>query len=229
MAIDNSSLYKSLGLSLKSNSVPAASKNENMGKGELAIKDFLSLMTTQLKNQDPLKPMESGEFLGQIASFATVSGIEDLQKSFGSFATSMKSEQALKGSALVGHSVLVPSAAGNHTSSSPLSGVINVKPKVTDLSVQIYDSKGSLVDTQKIGPSSGNVKFTWDGKSSDGKTLAEGVYTLKATGTVDGKVTSFATATMGKVESVLVNNKNGLIVNLAGIGAVPFAKVQEIK
>ena len=45
---------------------------------------FLELMITQLKNQDPMKPMDNGQFLSQMAQFGTVSGINDLQKSFGS-------------------------------------------------------------------------------------------------------------------------------------------------
>ena len=54
----------------------------NQDDGALATEDFLALMTTQLQNQDPLKPLESGDFLGQIASFSTVSGIGELNDSF---------------------------------------------------------------------------------------------------------------------------------------------------
>lgn len=59
--------------------------------------------------------------------------------------------------------------------------------------------------------------------------LAPGTYQFKATGTVDGENRAFATATVAKVESVLVGGANsGLIMNLAGIGAVPFSEAQEI-
>ena len=198
-------------------------------QGALLTEDYLSLMTSQLKNQDPLKPMDNGDFLGQIAQFATVSGIGDLNSSFDSFSKSMQSDQALQGSALVGHSVLVPSSLGTMTADDGLKGQINVAEPVTDLKVQIYSETGSLVRTIEMGSAAGYTNFSWDGFDDDGEALAPGTYQFKATGTVDGENSAFATATVAKVESVLVGGANqGLIMNLAGIGAVPFSEAQEI-
>jgi hypothetical protein len=75
---------------------------------KLGQEQFLKLMITQLNNQDPFKPLESGEFLGQLAQFGTVSGIQDLQQSFQGLAGSMQSNQALQAAGLVGRSVYVP-------------------------------------------------------------------------------------------------------------------------
>lgn len=207
----------------------SASTNEAKDAGQLALEDFMSLMTTQLKNQDPLKPMESGDFLSQIASFGTVSGIADLQNSFSSFAKSMQSDQALQGSSLVGRSVLIPSSIGMMTAESGLSGQINVAVPVTDLKVQVYNEVGIPVRTIEMGSASGYTNFTWDGFDNNGNALPEGVYQFKATGTVNGESSAFATATIAKVSSVLVGSgSQGLTVNLAGIGSVPFSEVQEI-
>ncbi len=73
---------------------------------------FLKLMTTQMTHQDPTKPMENGQFLTQIAQFGTVSGIQDLQKSFGDFANSINSSQALQATSLVGRYVSAPGTKG---------------------------------------------------------------------------------------------------------------------
>ena len=62
----------------------ATDKKSDLGQG-----DFLTLMTTQLKNQDPFKPLDSGAFLGQLAQFGTVSGLAGLQTSFDSLKTSL--------------------------------------------------------------------------------------------------------------------------------------------
>lgn len=197
--------------------------------GQLAMEDFMALMTTQLQNQDPLKPMESGDFLGQIASFGTVSGIADLQNSFSSFARAMQSDQALQGSSLVGRSVLVPSSIGSMSADEPLKGQINVAAPVTDLKVQIYNEGGDLVKTIDMGGASGYTNFNWDGLNDDGEAMPSGIYQFRATGTVEGKNTAFATATVARVDSVLVGGgSQGLTVNLAGIGSVPFSEVQEI-
>ncbi|MFT7413829.1 MAG: flagellar basal-body rod modification protein FlgD [Methylophagaceae bacterium] len=220
--IDNSGAYAFLNKG-------AATNAEQKDSGALAMEDYLSLMTTQLKNQDPLKPMDSGEYLSQIAAFGTVSGIGDLQTSFDGFAKSMQSDQALQGSVLVGRSVLVPSSIGNMTAENGLKGQINVAEPVTDLKVQIYSENGVPVKTIEMGSADGYTNFTWDGLSDNGEALTPGVYQFKATGTVEGANTAFATATVAKVDSVLVGSGGqGLVLNLGGIGSVPFSEAQEI-
>lgn len=220
--IDNSGAYAFL----NANSAEPVDEKDD---GQIATEDYLSLMTAQLKNQDPLKPMDNGEFLGKIAQFATVSGIGELNDSFDGFAQSMQSDQALQGSTLVGRSVLVPSSIGTMTAESGLKGQINVAEAVTDLKVQIYNEIGIPVRTIEMGSAAGYTNFSWDGLDDKGVSLPSGTYQFKATGTVNGDNTAFATATVAKVESVLVGSGGqGLTMNLAGIGAVPFSEAQEI-
>src|SRR6476619_7844041 len=69
--------------------------------------DFLRLMTEQLKNQDPLKPLDNAQFLGQLAQFSTVQGIDSMQGAMNSMASVMENDQALRAAALVGHDALV--------------------------------------------------------------------------------------------------------------------------
>jgi flagellar basal-body rod modification protein FlgD len=79
-----------------------------------------------------------------------------------------------------------------------------------------------------MGAAAGETRFTWDGTNENGEAMSPGVYQVMATGTVDDQTTSFATSMAGKIESVLVGNEQGLIMNLEGIGAVPFSQAQEI-
>jgi flagellar basal-body rod modification protein FlgD len=214
---------------LNTGSSASSTDETEADSGQLAMEDFMTLMTTQLQNQDPLAPMDNGEFLSQIASFGTVSGIEGLQTSFESFASSMQSNQALQGSSLVGRSVLVESSIGNMTAEDGLTGQVNVSDTVTNLKVQIYDEDGVLVKTMDMGPASGYTNFAWDGINDDGEVEDPGVYQFLATGIVDGTTTAFGTATVAKVDSVLVGSgTDGLTMNLAGIGSVPFSDAQEI-
>ena len=141
----------------------------------------------------------------------------------------MQSDQALRGSALVGRSVLVSSSIANLTSKDGITGQINVAEPVLDLKVLISTETGVRVRMLAIGPASGDTHFTWDGSDDDGQVVPAGVYQYKASGTAVGDNTVFATATLAKVDSVVVGNGNqGLTVNLAGIGSVPFSEVQEI-
>ena len=219
--IDNSGAYAFLNA--------GSTEKDTKDDGDIATADYLSLMTAQLKNQDPLEPMDNGDFLGQIAQFATVSGIGDLNDSFSGFSQSMQSDQALQGSTLVGRSVLVPSSIGTMTAEDGLKGQINVEEPVSDLKVQVFSENGVLVRTIDMGSAAGYTNFTWDGFSDNGEALTPSIYQFKASGTVNGDNTAFATATVAKVESVLVGGgSQGLIMNLGGIGSVPFSEAQEI-
>ena len=122
-------------------------KNDRLGQEE-----FLSLMTTQLQNQDPFKPLENGDFIAQMAQFGTVSGIESLQKSFESLSTSLTSNRALEASVMVGRSVLVPSTHNNLVAGEPMKGAIDLPAAAGELTLKITNEKGELVATRVMGP-----------------------------------------------------------------------------
>lgn len=73
---------------------------------------FLTLFMAQLKNQNPMDPKDSADFLSQIAQFNTVSGINKLNSNFDHFAKQISSQKALEATAMVGHMVQVPSSFG---------------------------------------------------------------------------------------------------------------------
>lgn len=86
--------------------------DETTGQKSLKQEDFLSLLTKQLAQQDPFKPVSNDQMIAQMASFATVDGIGKMNTQFESLNSSMTSNQALQASSLVGRDVLVPGAAG---------------------------------------------------------------------------------------------------------------------
>ena len=77
-------------------------------RNDLGQDEFFQLMVAQLTNQDPLKPLESNEFLGQVAQFSTVTGVQDMHQAITDLAASFQSNQALQASTMVGRDVLVP-------------------------------------------------------------------------------------------------------------------------
>ena len=78
-----------------------------MGKSDLTQADFLRLMTEQLKNQDPLKPLSNAEFVSQMAQMSTAQGVGDLETAIDNMANSFNGDQALRGASLIGRSALV--------------------------------------------------------------------------------------------------------------------------
>jgi flagellar basal-body rod modification protein FlgD len=208
---------------------PAAKKAEGKGN-DLGQEQFLELMITQLKNQNPLKPMENGEFLGQMAQFGTVSGIQELQGSVNSLANALQSNQALQASALVGRAVLTPGGEGILEEGGTVKGAIDLPQSTTALTLKITDSSGQLVRRLELGPqASGPVQFSWDGLTDGGQPAGAGKYRVAAEAMFDGALTAVDAQVATKVESVsLGRDGQGIVLNLAGLGSVPLSEVNEI-
>lgn len=206
---------------------PAPAQNS---PGRLGQEEFLRLMVAQLENQDPTKPLENGQFLGQMAQFGTVSGIEELQKSFGDLASALSSNQALQASALVGRSVLVSSNTAELTENGEIKGAIEVPATTPTLMLTISDSNGQPVRQISLGSQpEGLQAFTWDGLTDAGEPAASGIYEITATAMGDGEPTALDTLVAAPVESVtLAKGGQGVTLNLAGYGALDFADVRQI-
>lgn len=198
----------------------------------LGQEDFFKLLITQLRNQDPLKPLASGEFLSQIAQFSTVSGVQDLQRSFRELAGSLYSSQALQASALVGRTVYLPGPdAALDASGAGVSGQVELAASTGGLTVGIYDGAGSLVRRLALGPQpAGTVAFHWDGLTDAGTPAAPGVYRIKAEAVVGGENVAVDTLVAARVESVTLGHAGqGITLNLPGLGAVDFSQVRRIQ
>ena len=85
-----------------------AANDANAKKTELDQDDFLTLMITQLKNQDPFKPLDPAQYVGQLAQFSSVSGIADMNKNITALTDSLRGNQVLDGASLIGHTVIAP-------------------------------------------------------------------------------------------------------------------------
>lgn len=218
----NSDLYKSLGLTAPNTA--ATSKN----KGSLDQADFLKLMTTQLQHQDPTKPMDNSQMVAQMAQLSTVQGISDLNTSVKGFQQSMASDQVLRGAALVGHKVMVPTPKLALETEGGTSGTV-VAQSAGSVTVDITDANGLKVNQLTVpANAAGEVAFQWDGSNADGKRMPAGSYTVTATHTDSAGVQSkLATYAEAEVESVTVGS-DGLYLNLKGLGTAPLDYVLRV-
>ncbi len=200
-------------------------------KTELDQQAFLNLMVTQLKNQDPTKPMDSANFLTQIAQFGTVNGISGLQKSLTSMSSALSSSQALQASTMVGRDVVIPrdSFTLHAGSTAPVSAVL---PKnASNVNVSITDSTGQAVFHTSLGAkTAGTVRYDWNGMRDNGQAAASGKYTVKISANIDNVPTALTPAVAARVDSVSLG-RNGLppTLNVNGYGAVAMADVLEIQ
>ncbi len=191
--------------------------------------EFLKLMTTQLQNQDPFKPMESGDFLTQIAQFSTVEGIGELNTSFSDLSQSLVSNQALQAANLVGRQVLAPTGVGALAQGGSIRGSVELPAASGEVVVNVYDQAGQVVRRLELGAqSSGPVAFQWDGLKNDGTFAGPGAYFVSAEASIDGQFESVETLLVSDVRSVTLSNSGGLLLDLDGIGALDFNEVRQI-
>jgi flagellar basal-body rod modification protein FlgD len=196
---------------------------------ELGQEEFLNLMITQLKNQDPFKPLESGEFLGQLAQFGTVSGLAELQGSFNDLASSLVSNQALQAATLVGRSALVASARAPLEEGGTVNGAVDLPQSTNTLHVQIRDASGQVVRRLDLGAhDTGLAYFEWDGITDAGEPAKPGAYTLVAEYQAGNEIAAADTLIAAPVESVVFSGA-GFSVQLRGLGELPFSAVREIR
>ncbi|MDP9014333.1 MAG: flagellar hook assembly protein FlgD [Pseudomonadota bacterium] len=193
--------------------------------------NFLTLMLAQLKNQDPTSPVDSNQFLNQLASLSTVQGITQLNTSFASLSSSLVSTQALQASSLLGHQALVSSTTAALPANGTVTGAVKIPQSTSQAVLNISDSSGALVRQIDLGAqSTGLANFSWDGKLADGTQAPAGNYKLSAqyAGATSGG-TAATTYVNGTVQSVTMGaGTTGLTLNVSGLGSVPFSNVQQI-
>jgi len=221
--IDNSQTWADLGL--VSSDKKKTTPNDQVGQDQ-----FLKLMLAQMQNQDPMKPMESGQFLTQIAQFSSAKGIADMAQSFTTLSNSLTSNQALQASSLIGRVVLSPNNQGFLEQGQGLGGSVDLGSSVQNMNVTIYDKNGSTVKTIPMGNQpSGTSYFSWDGTDSSGNPMPPGLYQVEATAGVGDSTQSLPINIASRVESVTVGKSGqGVTLNLAGLGSIDFNNVREI-
>ena len=193
--------------------------------------DFLTLLLAQLQNQDPTSPVDSNEFLSQLASLSEVQGINQLNNSFSTLSSTLSSNQALQASSLLGHQVLAASSTGNlATAGATLTGAVSVPQTSSQVTLNITNSAGVLVDSINLGAQpAGLANFSWNGETSSGSAAPAGTYTLSAQVAGVASGTAITTLVNGTVDSVTMGaGTTGLTLNVAGLGSVPYSSVQQI-
>jgi flagellar basal-body rod modification protein FlgD len=221
----------------------ASSATSLTGGVNIGGTDFLTLMLAQLKNQDPTSPLDSNQFLTQLAQLSQVQGISQLNTSFSTLASSLTSSQALQASSLLGAQVLVASSTASIQANGTVSGAVQVPQNTSDVVVSVADSSGALVQQIDLGAqSTGLANFSWDGTVSGGTQAPAGTYTFTAQVAGAASGTAATTYINGLVQSVSMGGtaasptstngttagSGGLTLNVSGQGSVPFSSVLQI-
>jgi flagellar basal-body rod modification protein FlgD len=183
-----------------------AAADQNKLSGDL--NRFLTLLVTQLQNQDPLEPLDANQFTSQLVQFASVeqqiNQNANLEKLLAAQASSgLASAIGYLGTTVEGKGEAFLLQDGSARASYTLG------QSAADAVAVVRDSAGKTVFTSKVDGSAGTHAFHWDGVAADGRTLADGRYSLQivaksrtgetiaATQTWFGKVTGIGSGTAG--------------------------------
>lgn len=149
----------------------------------LTSSDFLTLLVTELQNQNPLDPTSTTDFISQLTSYANFDQQTTLNSNLSSLATSFNSLLTLNSSNYIGKTVTAKADSGTLENGS-ISFGYSLNSAASKVTLKVTDSSGNTVWTGSGTTSSGTNSFTWDGTTTSGTQLSDGgTYSLSVTAT----------------------------------------------
>ena len=227
MAIDTSSTVNGIMTTAQYNAQKAATPQKtSMGQSE-----FLTLFTTQLKNQDPTDPVKNEAFVAQLAQFSQLEATTAMKTSMESLVSSLANDRLLGATSLIGKTVGVPDGPVEVTDTTVSQGTINLPTGADGIKLQVFNDKGILVRTQIMGAQPvGDTTLSWDGMTDGGTAAANGIYRYVATVNSNGTMTKPTVNTYATVKGVSsAGTSDGtMLLEVAGGKTVNLADVKRI-
>lgn len=188
---------------------------------------FLKLLVTQMRNQDPLNPMDNAEVTTQMAQLNTVSGINKLNDSLSALSSLYQSSQSMQASSMIGHPVLAEGKNLDLKTGVAVGGIDLAGP-ADKVEVTIKDAAGNVMATKNLGSQkAGVVNFGWDGTDQDGAAVADGTYQFSVKATQGENKVTATTLSLGTVNSVTLGSQ-GVSLNVTGLGALSISQIKQI-
>ena len=193
---------------------------------------FMTLLVTQLKNQDPLNPLDNAQVTSQLAQLQTVTGVNKLNETLETLKSSYQSSEAMQATNLIGHGVLVEGNTLNLTGGKSVFGV-DLATDADNVQVVVTDPRtGKDVATIDLGAAgAGAMPLAWNGSSDsvDAALLGDGKYSFRVVATRGGQpLTDVKALSLDTVASVSTNSKDGVKLNLAGAGAISLSGIHQV-
>lgn len=197
---------------------PLSSLTSNMS-------NFLNLLMTQLKNQDPTTPMDTNQFTTQLVQFASVEQQINIDTGVQSLIKLTQSNAVLQASSLVGKSV---TAASTQISVQNGSGSIQfATPAAEPVTVTVKDASGATVAQTSLTSAAGPNSWTWNGTDSSGVKRPDGAYTVSVEGGTAGTTpVSIPVTVTGAVTGVSVANNTQQV--MVGALSLPVSAIQSV-
>jgi flagellar basal-body rod modification protein FlgD len=203
-------------------------KTTTTSETDVSENRFLTLLTAQLKNQDPLNPMDNAQMTSQLAQISTVNGIEKLNSTLEKLMSNSTDTQAVQAAAMLGHSVLVEGTKLSVAEGGQTVGGVDMPQAVDNATLTITDANGLVIRTIEMGAlNEGLTDFVWDGKNNAGAQVAAGDYQFSVKATQDGKSITSTALELATVSGVL-RDSTGIKLELGASGNVALGDIRQI-
>jgi flagellar basal-body rod modification protein FlgD len=197
------------------------------GTAAAAQDTFMKLLVTQMKNQDPLNPLDNAQVTSQLAQLSTVTGIEKMNTTLQSLIGSYQSSQTLQAAGMIGHGVLATGSSLNLSNGQAPFG-IDLPGPADDVKITILDGSGRPVHSMDLGSQPAGMRaLQWDGTTDSGAAAANGQYSFTVSATQAGQKVGADSLAFGQVASV-ASGGQGVVLNVPGLGSVNLADIRQI-
>lgn len=188
---------------------------------------FMTLLVTQMQNQDPLNPMDNAQMTSQLAQLSTVTGIEKLNDTMQLLIGNVQSSQTFQATSMIGRQVFAPGNVMQLADGQAKFGA-DLPTDVDRIEVKIRDADGNTVRTLNFGTrDAGMQSLEWDGRDDSGNVVEDGIYNFELTATVDGSEVTAGPLSQGIVDSV-ANGSNGVTVHLKDLGSISLSEIRQV-
>lgn len=182
----------------------AANQPAETASQELDRNSFMKLLVAELKNQDPLDPLQAREMVTQLSELTSVEKLIDIEKGIANMQAEMAGVASTQLSDLVGRNVTANVSGITLGTTGAASGSFQVNGRASDVKVTVINSQGDKVAEVPMGSSFPGIQnFTWDGTDADGNRLPPGRYRTEVSAVDDqGLPVATSTEVSGLVSAV---------------------------
>jgi flagellar basal-body rod modification protein FlgD len=187
--------------------------------------DFLSMLMTQLQNQDPTSPMDTNQFTSELVQFSSVEQQINTNTSLTQLIQLTQGGDVMQASAMTGKQV---TASSDHVPLQNGKGTIQFSTTTAQpVDISIYDANGAKLSDAMLESSAGTNTWTWNGTNSSGGTVPDGSYKFAVTGAnADGTTTALTASVIGTATGVQ-SQSTGMQLELGAL-SVDFSQVQSV-
>jgi flagellar basal-body rod modification protein FlgD len=204
------------------------SSSDRIGNNKLGKEEFLKLLMAQMANQDPTKPTDNGQFIAQLAQFASLEQAQATNSRLDTLLLATANASHTSYVNFIGKDVEYSTEAINLEAGLTAVSSATLAARAEKVTVKIVDAEGRTVRTMELGSHpAGEMQVTWDGKDDGGTPQPAGRYSVKATATdASGATVAVDLKTTGHVTGVEFDkgiprlNINGTRINMSEVTSI---------